>query len=80
MSSKALKTVKMGDYILHSIPDNDTHLHIAAEDCWCHPLKCGLHGSYTHNAADCRETVERRTNKSAGLGLSWTTVGARPFR
>jgi hypothetical protein len=56
----------------HVVPVNDRQPHEAGMKCWCHPLH--LHGgTVVHNAADCRERIERHDGKEYAEGR-WTLV------
>lgn len=56
---------------VHVIPMNDLFLHEANCHCWCFPLADkDQPGMVVHNAADCREVVERR----GGITAPWTTI------
>jgi hypothetical protein len=42
-------------------------IHAAQETCWCHPVsRDGI--QWAHNAKDCREAKERRTQEQESEG------------
>ena len=66
-----------GAHLIHVIPQNDTVMHVASQDCWCHPLEKEPR-LWSHNAKDCREAYERRTSELKSSDQRWFCVAARP--
>jgi hypothetical protein len=54
---------------VHVIPMDDTEPHIANPSCACYPLK-HPDGTWTHNAWDTREKLERQ---GIATGKQWGT-------
>ena len=70
---------------VHTVPNNDEREHVLANDCWCEPRllwvdpDTGLpweNGELivSHNAADCRELVERLTGDSIEPDKNWEVI------
>ena len=66
--------------MINVVPLNDDRQHVHTAECWCEPVshcqdKAGVvypRGPIVvHNAADCREQVERLIDEGAGEDKRW---------